>query len=308
MRKMEAFILGLIILIAGSFIFQLILSRPDGGEVAIGLVPKKLSTEELYIAIGIIGATVMPHNLYLHSALVQSRKIGASDKEVKYALRWNFIDSFLSLNIAFFINAAILIVAASSFHVNGYTTLSSITDAHKMLDPVLGSNFASIAFALALIAAGQSSTVTGTLAGQIVMEGYLNIRFNPVFRQLITRLLAILPAVVVIIVFGEGNSEKLLVFSQVILSLQLSFVVIPLIISVSSAKMNSFKIKKPFKFISWLVATVILSLNIYWLLSLVIDNYSTAPYYLKLLQIFGITGFLLMIVLTIYYPYKRKSD
>lgn len=194
----------------------------------------------------------MPHNLYLHSSLVQSRKINDDEKSIKESLKYNFWDSAISLNFAFFVNAAILILAASTFHNSGNQELSSITDAYKMLAPVLNNNFAPIAFAIALIAAGQSSTVTGTLAGQIVMEGYLNIKINPFIRQLITRLLAIIPSILVIIIYGDDKSESLLVFSQVILSLQLSFAIIPLIFSVSSEKiMKNFRINLPLRITSW---------------------------------------------------------
>lgn len=194
----------------------------------------------------------MPHNLYLHSSLVQSRKINDDEKSIKESLKYNFWDSAISLNFAFFVNAAILILAASTFHNSGNQELSSITDAYKMLAPVLNNNFAPIAFAIALIAAGQSSTVTGTLAGQIVMEGYLNIKINPFIRQLITGLLAIIPSILVIIIYGDDKSESLLVFSQVILSLQLSFAIIPLIFSVSSEKiMKNFRINLPLRITSW---------------------------------------------------------
>lgn len=306
-RKMEAFILGLIFIIAGAFVFQIFLAKPDFFELSKGLVPKKLSTEELYIAIGIIGATVMPHNLYLHSSLVQSRKIGNSHKEIKKAINWNLFDSVLSLNLAFFINAAILVLAASAFHSTEHSTMNSITDAHKILDPVLGSQYASVAFALALIAAGQSSTVTGTLAGQIVMEGYLNIKLRPVVRQIITRLLAIVPSIIVILIYGEEDSEDLLIFSQVVLSLQLSFAIIPLIFSVSSKKMERYKIGITSQLISWIVAIIICSLNLYWLISYFYEQKQEQNVLVNILQILFICAFATLLFLSIYYPIKQNK-
>lgn len=308
-RKMEVFILGLIFIIAGAFVFQLLLSNPDINEVVKGLVPKKLSTEELYIGIGIIGATVMPHNLYLHSALVQSRKIDRDLKSLKNALKWNTVDSVLSLNVAFLINASILILAANSFHTNGYNTLNSITEAHQIMNSVLGSEYAPMAFAIALIAAGQSSSVTGTLAGQIVMEGYLDIKLNPFLRQIITRMLAIVPPIIVIIIFGESNSEKLLVFSQVVLSLQLSFAVIPLIFAVSSQKMmKDFKINSFTQIISWVIAFIICSLNLYWLFSFVSEHWTSAETPQKTFMSLGLVGFLVLLFYTIYYPIKMEKE
>lgn len=309
-RKMEAFILGLIFIIAVAFLFQLILSQPDFKEIGLGLVPKKLSIQELYLAIGIIGATVMPHNLYLHSSLVQSRRIGNTDRDIKKALTYNFLDSAISLNFAFFINAAILILAASTFHNSGHSTLSSITDAHKFLDPVLNNKLAPIAFAIALIAAGQSSTITGTLAGQIIMEGYLNIKIKPIYRQFITRLLAIVPSVIIILIYGESESENLLIFSQVVLSFQLSFAIIPLIFSVSSKKiMQHFVIGKIIKLLSWITASIICGLNIYWLVSFTFKDFSSFNILEKMGSLIGIFIFLLLLFLTLYYPIRKsKTD
>ena len=193
-RKLEAFILGLILIIGGAFLVQMILAKPDVGEMAVGFIPSIPNGEALFIAIGIIGATVMPHNLYLHSALVQTRKIDPSVAGIRRAIKFNIIDSAIALNLALFVNAAILILAAAVFHKNGYNGVSEIQDAHQLLEPLLGKSYAPSLFAIALIAAGQSSTVTGTLAGQIVMEGYLHIRIAPWMRRLITRLLAVIPA------------------------------------------------------------------------------------------------------------------
>jgi len=263
MRRMEAFIIGLISLIGISFIFEMIFAKPELGEIAKGLIPTIKNDTALYIAIGIIGATVMPHNLYLHSALVQTRKFKRDLKSIKEAIKFNIIDSFLALNLALFVNAAILILAASTFYNTGRFDVSEIKDAYLFLEPILGTNLAPILFAVALIAAGQSSTLTGTLAGQIVMEGYLNLRLEPWIRRLITRLIAIIPAVLVILIMGENYVGKLLVFSQVVLSLQLGFAIIPLIHFVSDKKlMGNFKISIVIKIIAWVVVSIIVSLNI----------------------------------------------
>jgi manganese transport protein len=261
-RKMEAFILALVAIIGFSFIFEMIFAQPEIGNVLKGLIPSVPTEEALYIAIGIIGATVMPHNLYLHSSLVQTRKFDRSAAGIKQALKYNFIDSILALNLAFFVNAAILILAAATFYKNGLFEVAEIQDAHRLLEPMLGTQWAPILFAIALIAAGQSSTITGTLAGQIIMEGYLNLRIQPWVRRIITRLIAIVPAVIVISIFGESVTGKMLILSQVILSLQLGFAIIPLIHFVSdSSKMKGFQISKNTQIVSWIVALIIVSLN-----------------------------------------------
>lgn len=261
-RKMEAFILALVAIIGFSFIFEMIFAQPEIGNVLKGLIPSVPTEEALYIAIGIIGATVMPHNLYLHSSLVQTRKFDRSAAGIKQALKYNFIDSILALNLAFFVNAAILILAAATFYKNGLFEVAEIQDAHRLLEPMLGTQWAPILFAIALIAAGQSSTITGTLAGQIIMEGYLNLRIQPWVRRIITRLIAIVPAVIVISIFGESVTGKMLILSQVILSLQLGFAIIPLIHFVSdSSKMKGFQISKTTQIVSWIVALIIVSLN-----------------------------------------------
>jgi len=263
MRKMEAFIVGLIAVIGLSLLWELFYTKPELSEVVKGFIPRLPNMEALYITIGIIGATVMPHNLYLHSALVQTRKIKRDAKGITQALRMNSLDSAVALNLAFLVNAAILILAASAFFTHGHTEVADIRDAQKLLAPLIGSTLAPILFAVALIAAGQSSTVTGTLAGQIVMEGYLNLRISPWLRRLITRLLAIVPAVLVLAIAGEQAIGSLLVFSQVLLSLQLGFAVIPLIHFVSDKKtMGRYAIKLPVKALAWLVATVLVYLNI----------------------------------------------
>lgn len=262
MRKMEAFIIALVAIIGFSFVFEMIFAEPEVGKVLTGLIPSIPSEAALYIAIGIIGATVMPHNLYLHSSLVQTRKFDRSKAGIKQALKYNFIDSTIALNLAFFVNAAILILAAATFHKNGFFQVAEIQDAHKLLEPLLGTHYAPILFAVALIAAGQSSTITGTLAGQIIMEGYLNLRIQPWVRRIITRLIAIVPAVIVISVFGESVTGKMLILSQVILSLQLGFAIIPLIHFVSDkSKMKGFHISKTTQVASWIIASIIVSLN-----------------------------------------------
>ncbi len=261
-RKMEAFILALVATIGFAFIAELIFSKPDSAEMLKGFIPSIPNDGALYIAIGIIGATVMPHNLYLHSSLVQTRKIKRTPEGVKEAIKFNFIDTGIALNMALFVNAAILILAASAFFTNGNFEVSEIQDAYHLLEGVLGTRFAPLLFAIALIAAGQSSTLTGTLSGQIVMEGYLNLRIQPWLRRLITRMIAIIPAFLVIYFFGEGATGELLILSQVMLSLQLGFAVIPLIHLTSDKKqMGKFANKMWVKICAWLVAVVIVGLN-----------------------------------------------
>ncbi len=261
-RKLEAFILVLISIIGISFITQMLIVKPDASDIVKGFMPQSLSGNALYIAIGIIGATVMPHNLYLHSALVQTRKFGKDDVGIKRAIKFNFIDSTIALNLAFFVNSAILILAATAFYKNGYFQVADIQDAHKLLTGIFGSLAPSL-FAIALIAAGQSSTITGTLAGQIVMEGYLNLRISPWLRRIVTRVIAIVPAIFTIFYFGEDKVGELLILSQVILSIQLGFAVIPLIHFNSSKKvMGKFVINKYVKVLAWVAAIIIVSLNI----------------------------------------------
>jgi len=262
MRRMEALIIGLIAIVGGSFLVEILLAKPALSDIAGGFVPILHGRQALYIAIGIIGATVMPHNLYLHSALVQTRKIGPGKDHIQKALKINFLDSAVALNLAFLVNAAILILAATVFFKTGNTSVASIKEAYRLL-PMLNSKLAPRLFAFALIAAGQSSTLTGTLAGQIVMEGYLQLRINPWLRRLITRLLAIIPAVLVILVAGENEADNLLVLSQVILSVQLGFAVIPLIHFVSDRrKMGDFTASPVIRFLSWLVAALLVYLNV----------------------------------------------
>ncbi|GFR90180.1 divalent metal cation transporter MntH [Elysia marginata] len=271
MRKMEAFIIFMIGVIGLSFLVEILLAKPEMSEVVTGLIPSIPDDTALYIAIGIIGATVMPHNLYLHSSLVQTRKFERTREGIKQAIKHNFIDSLIALNLAFLVNAAILILAAASFFSIGLYDVAEIQDAYKLLSPLMGNKWASVLFALALIAAGQSSTITGTLSGQIVMEGYLNLRIQPWVRRIITRSIAIIPALITILLFGEGATGELLVLSQVILSLQLGFAIIPLIHFVSNKeKMGEFVIKLPTKLASWVIASIIIALNI----KLVVDEIS----------------------------------
>ncbi len=261
-RKMEAFILVLIATIGFAFVAELIFAKPDGVELMKGFIPSMPNNEALYIAIGIIGATVMPHNLYLHSSLVQTRKIDRNSKGIKEAIKFNFIDTAIALNIALFVNAAILILAAAAFFSTGRTDVAEIQDAHRLLNDILGTSLAPILFAVALIAAGQSSTLTGTLSGQIVMEGYLNLRIQPWLRRLITRLVAIIPAFLTIYFLGESATGQLLILSQVILSLQLGFAIIPLIHLTSDKKqMGEFANKLWVKICAWAIACIIVLLN-----------------------------------------------
>ncbi|WZP00522.1 Nramp family divalent metal transporter [Isosphaeraceae bacterium EP7] len=259
MRRMEAFILALVCTIGACFLLQIVLAQPDFGLIVGGLRPS-LPPGALFVAIGILGATVMPHNLYLHSALVQSRQIGHDQKSKAVACKYNLIDTAIALNAAFFVNAAILILSAAVFHANGQN-VASIEEAYKLL-PTFLAPVAPTLFGIALLCAGQSSTLTGTLAGQIVMEGYLDLKVAPWLRRVVTRSLAIIPAVVVISLTGEGSTQQLLVLSQVILSLQLSFAVIPLIHFTSDAKnMGSFATPWWGKALAWLSAAAIVGLN-----------------------------------------------
>jgi manganese transport protein len=268
-RYIEALVITIIAIIGGCFIAEMIFAKPDAGGLLLGYVPSLEILQNqamLYIAVGILGATVMPHNLYLHSSIVQTRAWEeASDKKWE-AIKFGTIDSTVALSIALFINSAILILSAATFHFSGYQEVAEIQDAYKLLSPVLGVGSASAIFAFALLASGQNSTLTATLAGQIVMEGFLNFRLRPWLRRLLTRLVAIVPALISIILFGEGSTTNLLVFSQVILSLQLPFAVIPLVMFTSNRNLMG-EFVNPFwlKALAWLVASIIVGLNS-WLL------------------------------------------
>ena len=302
-RKLEAFILGLILIIGGAFAVQMLLAKPDLGAVAVGFIPTMPNNEALFIAIGIIGATVMPHNLYLHSALVQSRKITRTTEGIRRAIRYNIFDSAIALNLALFVNAAILILAAAVFHNSGYEGVSEIQDAHRLLEPLLGASYAPVLFAIALIAAGQSSTITGTLAGQIVMEGYLHLRIAPWLRRLLTRLLAVIPAILVVTFMGENATGDMLVLSQVILSMQLGFAVIPLLHYVSDPrKMGEFAIGFWAKLAGWVSALIIVVLNV----KLVIDEVQgwLAMPNAWAIQIFVIPGLILAACMLLYITFR----
>jgi manganese transport protein len=309
-RKMEAFIITLVTIIGLSFIFEMIFAQPELPKIIHGLIPSLPNEAALYIAIGIIGATVMPHNLYLHSSLVQTRKFDRSKAGIKQALKYNLIDSTIALNLAFFVNAAILILAAATFYKNGMFEVAEIQDAHRFLEPMLGNKWAPILFAVALIAAGQSSTITGTLAGQIVMEGYLNLRIQPWVRRIITRLIAIVPAVIVILIYGESVTGKMLILSQVILSLQLGFAIIPLIHFVSDkSKMKGFHISRITQIAAWIIATIIVSLNA----KLVFDEItgwletSENPIVLWLTVVPLAVSFLILLLYIVFKPLITKS-
>jgi manganese transport protein len=309
MRKMEAFIIVLVCIIGVSFILEMFIVKPVVSEILQGFTPSGLSGDALYIAIGIIGATVMPHNLYLHSALVQTRKFDKSPEGLRKAIKYNNYDSAIALNLAFFVNAAILILAATAFHKNGFTQVAEIQDAHKLLENIFGS-MAPALFAIALIAAGQSSTITGTLAGQIIMEGYLNLRLRPWLRRILTRALAIIPAILTIVFFGERSLGALLVLSQAILSLQLGFAMIPLIHFVSNKnRMKEHVIPTWMQVLGWLCTAIIVGLN----LKLVVENVqdilqdSATWVTYVLVPVLGASGFLLIYILVVPFIQKYKG-
>ena len=259
-RLVEAIILALVLIVTGCFVVELWFAKPLFGDVAFGLVPR-LNDASLYVAIGMLGATVMPHNLYLHSALVQTRRIGKTSAEKRVACWYNFIDSFIALNGALIVNAAILVMAAAVFFKSG-TVVTEIQQAHQLLAPLLGTAFASVLFAVALLASGQSSTLTGTYAGQIVMEGFLNLRVRPWLRRLITRSVAIIPAVITVYNSGDQGTYRLLILSQVILSMQLPFAIIPLVRFTSDrSRMGEFANRTWVNVLAWSTAAVIIVLN-----------------------------------------------
>lgn len=268
-RYIEALVVVLILTIGGCFLLEIIFSKPDLSGVFAGFLPKSeviTNREMLYIAIGILGATVMPHNLYLHSSVVQTRKYEQTDSGKAEAIKFATIDSTVALMFALFINAAILIVSAATFHTHGRQDVAEIQDAYKLLSPMLGVPIAGALFAFALLASGQNSTLTGTLAGQIVMEGFLNIRLRPWLRRLITRLIAIVPAVITAAFFGASGTAKLLLLSQVILSLQLSFAVVPLVMFTSDRrKMGEFVSPRWLKALAWVTTAIIVVLNVKYL-------------------------------------------
>lgn len=305
MRMLEAFIIALVGIIGVSFLIELFLSKPQVSEIIGGMVPTFPGAGALFIAIGIIGATVMPHNIYLHSSIVQTRKYSTDKKGLRKAIRYNFFDTAIALNLALFVNAAILVLAASAFFRTGHTEIEDIADAHRMLEPVLGTYLAPVLFAIALIASGQSSTLTGTVSGQVVMEGYLNLRIEPWLRRLITRLLAVIPAFITIAVAGEDKSGSLLILSQVILSLQLGFAVIPLAHWTSSKKiMGNFRINVPARIVSWIAVGTIVTLNVKLVIETLIGLVASArnPLVLYFLVIPLVAATFLLLLYTILEP------
>ena len=265
-RKLEAFVITLLGVIAGSFLIQILMADPNWGEVIKGFAPTTeivTNPDMLYLALGILGATVMPHNLYLHSAIVQTRAWGDSTAEKREALRFATVDSTLALMFALLINASILILAAATFHTTGQTSVQELGDAHRLIGPLLGAGIAPMLFAVALLACGLNSTVTATLAGQAVMEGFLHIRLAPWARRLITRAIAILPAAGVTLAYGSEGTGELLILTQVVLSLQLSFAVVPLVaFTTSRSKMGELVAPKTLALLAWIVAGAIVLLNV----------------------------------------------
>ena len=309
MRRMEAFIISLVAIIFTCFFIQMFMAQPVISEILTGFVPTFPDNKALYIGIGIIGATVMPHNLYLHSALVQTRKIEKTDAGIRQAIKFNRIDTTVALNVAFLVNAAILVLAAAVFFKSGNSQVAEIKEAHRLLPGFLG-NTAPILFAVALIAAGQSSTITGTMAGQIIMEGYLSLRINPWIRRLITRIIAIIPALFVIIIYGESKVEALLVLSQVILSLQLGFAIIPLIHFVSDKNtMGNHVIKPITKFAAWLIASVLIYLNIRMLANEILPVMDGDNSFAKIIIVLSVLFFGALLIYIVIFPYvaKRKA-
>ena len=306
-RKMELFIVSLISVIAGGFVVNLFLAQPQWGAATAGLAPS-LPKGSLYIILGIIGATVMPHNLYLHSSLVQTRQVSRIVDSKAQACRYNLLDSAIALNAAFFVNAAILILAAAVFYRHG-VVVTEIQQAHKLLSQLLGTRAASIAFGLALLAAGQSSTLTGTLAGQIVMEGFVQLKLRPFMRRLITRVIALVPAVVIISISGDHGTYKLLILSQVILSLQLPFAIVPLVNFTSDKlKMGAFVNRLWVKVLAWITSIIIIILNAKLVYDQIIEWIrSGTPTIVSILMI-GLAGvilFFLLYLMTL--PLFRKT-
>jgi manganese transport protein len=271
-RYVEALVIALIVVIAGCFGIELLLARPQLGDVALGFIPRTQIVSDpamLYIALGILGATVMPHNLYLHSSIVQTRRYVDTQPSKAEAIRFATIDSSVALMSALFINAAILIMSAAVFHGGPNESVADIADAHQLLSPALGTGAAGVLFAVALLASGQNATLTGTLAGQIVMEGFVNIRLRPWLRRLITRLVALVPAVITVVIYGEEGTGALLILSQVVLSLQLSFAVFPLVIFTGDRhRMGAFVAPVWMRSLAWVVAVIIAALNIWLLLQI----------------------------------------
>ncbi len=308
-RLIEAMVLGLVGTVGICFLIEMIWARPDFGAMAKGLIPR-ISGESLYVAIGILGATVMPHNLYLHGALVQTRRIGKSSDEKRVACRFNLYDSVIALNGALLVNAAILVLSASTFYSRGIV-VNEIQKAHELLSPLLGTAGASVLFAVALLASGQSSTLTGTMAGQIVMEGFLNFRMRPWLRRLVTRMVAIVPAALTVWLSGEQGTYKLLILSQVMLSMQLPFAVIPLIQFTSNRdKMGEFVNAVWVRVLAWTAAAIIVSLNV-WLVIRIFGEWLDAagPWLWLLLGPLGlgVAGLLVYVTLQPWVPAWKRA-
>jgi manganese transport protein len=302
-RALESFVLSMITVIGGCFLIEILLAKPNMVEVFGGLVPR-LTDQSLYVAIGILGATVMPHNLYLHSALVQTRRIEASEAAKRAACRFNLVDSVIALNGALLINAAILILAASTFFTRGMV-VTEIQQAHLLLAPLLGTTMAGVLFAVALLCSGQSSTMTGTMAGQIIMEGFLSFRMRPWLRRLITRMAAIVPAAITIYIAGDAATYKLLILSQVILSMQLPFAVIPLIHFTSDRrKMGSFANKMWVRALAWTAAAVIVGLNLHLVVDTIREWLASAGEYRWLLAAIVLPLALLLVALLLYVTFE----
>jgi manganese transport protein len=310
MRKLEGFIISLIFIVGLSFLTEMFIVKPNIHEIAKGFIPHALSGSALYIAIGIIGATVMPHNLYLHSSLVQTRKIERTDEGIRTAIKFNIWDTTIALNLAFFVNAAILILAASAFYTKGFHQVAEIQDAYKLLEKIFGS-MAPTLFAIALIASGQSSTITGTLAGQIVMEGHINLRIAPWLRRLLTRLLAIIPAYFTLLYAGTDALGNLLVLSQVVLSLQLGFAVIPLIHFTSDkVRMGKFVINKWVKVLAWAFAIMIVVLNVQLVIQQIGDwskSGAVSPFVLYWVIVPAIVAIALLLAYVTLRPFLYKT-
>ncbi|MGA3286150.1 MAG: Nramp family divalent metal transporter [Bacteroidota bacterium] len=309
-RKMEFFIILMVTTMGACFGIEMLLSKPLIGEIVTGFIPR-LNSESLYVAIGILGATVMPHNLYLHSALVQTRLVEQTEQGKRQACKFNFVDTLIALNAAFLINAAILILSASVFFKNGML-VTEIQQAHTLLAPLLGTMLASTLFAVALLASGQSSTLTGTYAGQIVMEGFLHFKMRPVLRRLLTRTLAIIPAVTVIALRGDRGSYELLILSQVVLSLQLPFAVVPLIHFTSDKeRMGTFVNKQWVKILAWFAAVIIVVLNARLVVSTITDwitNTGDGAIILWFTVVLLIAGiFILLIYISLPKSWRRRK-
>ena len=304
-RTIEIIIISLVSIIAMSFLAELLIVKPDMGEVVYGFIPRLSDSGALYIAIGIIGATVMPHNLYLHSNIVINKmKISKKEK-----MKYNKIDSIVALNLAFLVNSAILILAATTFHKKGYFGIEEIQDAYHLLEPLLGTKLAPALFGIALLAAGQSSTITGTMSGQIVMEGFIDMKIAPWKTRLATRLLAVIPAVIIIVIGGSQETGDLLILSQVLLSIQLPFAVVPLIHFVSSSRlMGRYVIGNFTKTTSWVIAFIIILLNIKLVFDIADTQLESGIFLLGYFLYALLIAALIFLGYIFYYPIKNRKN